>query len=346
MKICVCTVQVPFVRGGAESMAENLIKALQERGHQVEQINIPFKWYPKEQLVRDSLVWRLLDLSESYAASVDLIIATKFPSYLVKHSCKVVWLTHQFREIYDCFGTHLSGFSSSEEDTFIRQTLVDWDSQALLEAKRIFTISQNVSKRLLHFNGLESQHLYVPVKRLGEYLPPVFENFILCPGRLELSKRVDLLIRTMPYLPATVSCLIVGTGPQSGHLQELSLELGVSDRVRFLGYVTDQELLELYSRACLVYFAPYDEDLGLITLEAFQARKPVVTCSDSGAVLEFVEHDRTGKVAQTKPEQIAHECLDLIEHKERARELGQNGFECIQSITWSNVLDRLLADLP
>ncbi|MFC1854029.1 glycosyltransferase family 4 protein [candidate division CSSED10-310 bacterium] len=342
MNICVCTVQVPFVKGGAEIMAENLMTALVAHGHKAERINIPFKWYPKEQILRDCLVWRLLDITESYFEKIDLVIALKFPAYLVRHPRKIVWMAHQYREVYDCYGTDLSGFSSNEEDDITRQAIFRWDFEALTEAQGLFAISQNVSRRLLRYNGLESQHLYVPPKLTGQYLNPQFDDFIFCPGRLEVSKRVDLLIKTMAKLPPPIKCLIAGKGPQEAALKQLTADLGLQERVKFYGYLPDEVLLKMYSEAYAVYFAPYDEDLGLITLETFHARKPVVTCHDSGAVLEFVENDVTGLVTETQPESLRDAFIYLFENKTRCQEMGEAGYQKIEFITWDYVIESLI----
>lgn len=344
MNVCVCSVQVPFVRGGAESMVENLLEALRQRGHAVEHVCLPFKWYPKEQIIRDCMAWKLLDISESYFQSVDCVIATKFPAYLVRHPRKIVWLAHQFREVYDCFDTSLSGFDYSEFDTTIRRILFHWDYQAFMESEKTFTISQNVSRRLLQYNGIESRHIYVPPKSIGQYRKPEFEDFIFCPGRLEVSKRLDLLIKAAALVRGKGKFLIAGRGPQRDILEKLALECGVRDKIEFLGFVSDEKLLDLYSRAAAVYFAPFDEDLGLITLEAFRAGKPVITCKDSGAVLEFVEDEINGKIVEPDPEAIAEAMTTLLSDKKKCRTWGEEGKGKIAYIDWQYVLDSLLGE--
>ena len=65
MRIVIATVQVPFVRGGAEVLAEGLREVLQAQGHEAEIVTIPFKWYPPERILDHMLICRLLDLTES-----------------------------------------------------------------------------------------------------------------------------------------------------------------------------------------------------------------------------------------------------------------------------------------
>ncbi|HEU4793512.1 MAG TPA: glycosyltransferase family 1 protein, partial [Nitrolancea sp.] len=98
MNIIICATQVPFVRGGAEIHVEGLRDALLARGHRAEIVALPFKWYPKEEILKTALCWRLLDLTEANGSSVDLVICTKFPTWAVRHPRKIAWVIHQHRQ--------------------------------------------------------------------------------------------------------------------------------------------------------------------------------------------------------------------------------------------------------
>ena len=101
MRIAVAHPQTPFVRGGAETHTEALVRHLREAGHQAEKVTVAGKWYPATELLHQMAVWRALDLSESNGLEIDMVIALKFPAYLVKHERKVVWLIHQHRSAYE-----------------------------------------------------------------------------------------------------------------------------------------------------------------------------------------------------------------------------------------------------
>ena len=111
MRIAVCAPQVPFVRGGAEIMADTLVAELRARDHEAELVTIPFKWYPGTRVLDQAFLWRLLDLTESDGRPIDLVLATKFPSYVVRHPNKRVWVLHQFRQAYELDRTDLGQFS-------------------------------------------------------------------------------------------------------------------------------------------------------------------------------------------------------------------------------------------
>src|SRR5438477_1271830 len=152
-RIVVCEAQVPFIRGGAEYLVRTLVTALRERGYDTELVSLPFKWYPKGELLGHAAAWRLIDLSESNGRSIDLVIATKFPTYFVRHPNKVTWLFHQYRAIYDLCGTPYSEFDHTERDVALRDRLIALDNDVLGESKRLFANARNTAERLARYNG-------------------------------------------------------------------------------------------------------------------------------------------------------------------------------------------------
>src|SRR5512136_741654 len=197
-RILVCSTQVPFVRGGAELLVEGLVQALREHGHAVEVVQLPFSWSPdKTAIVKGCLAWRLLDLERAGEQPVDQVICTKFPSYTVRHPHKIIWLVHQHRQAYDWYGTSYSDFGYREEDREVRQVIQRIDRRCLGEAHRIYTISQNVSRRLAHYNALRSTPLYPPSRYREQLHPGPYGEYVLYMGRLDRAKRVDLLIAAL-----------------------------------------------------------------------------------------------------------------------------------------------------
>ena len=168
MDICVCGAQVPFMYGGAEQLLENLVGALRAAGHRAELVRLPAAW-DRERVFDAAMAWRMVPVD------ADLVIATNFPSYFVRHPRKIVWLFHQHRVAYDLAGSELSDFDLDDGALEEQRLLVEWDTRALEEAVERFTLSHTVSDRLARFNGLTSTPLPHP--------PPLFER--LHPGRSE-----------------------------------------------------------------------------------------------------------------------------------------------------------------
>src|SRR5436305_2685547 len=184
MRIAVCRPQVAFVRGGAEIFTDDLVAELRGRGHEAELVTVPYKWYPGELVLSQAFLWRLLDLSESDGRAIELVIATKFPSYAVRHHNKVVWLLHQFRQAYELDRTALGQFGESAEDRATRRAVQRLDSIALAEARKVFATSRNVAERIERSTGLEAEVMPHPPQELP-YRTASYGDFVLSVGRLD-----------------------------------------------------------------------------------------------------------------------------------------------------------------
>ena len=284
----------------------------------------------------------MIDLSETNGERIDLVIATKFPTYFVRHPNKVTWLFHQYRAIYDLCGTAYSEFDHSEADVRLRDTLIRLDGDALRESARLFSNARNTAARLARYNGLTAEPLYHPPPLADTLKPGPFGDYVLSVGRLETIKRVDLIVGALAHVDPSVRLIVVGEGPLRRQLEEQAAAIGVADRVTWTGGVDDQQLVDLYAGALAVVFPPYDEDYGYITLEAFLARKPVVTTSDAGGPLEFVEDGVTGRVTDPQPEAIGAAIARLAADRRLARSLGDAGYNRARAITWDGVVERLV----
>jgi glycosyltransferase involved in cell wall biosynthesis len=339
----VCEAQVPFVHGGAEVHVRELVRELRARGHDAELVSVPFKWYPKEEILPHAAAWRLLDLSESNGRPVDVVIGTKFPTYFARHPRKVAWLIHQYRAAYELCGTVYSDFTHTESDVGLRDSLVRLDTEMLGECRAIFTNARNTAARLLKFNALEAVPLYHPPRLAGQLRPGPYGDYILSVGRIESVKRADLIVRALGHVESGLRLVVAGDGTQRLNVEREAEALGLTDRISFLGSVSDAQLLELYSNALCVVYPPFDEDFGYVTLEAFLARKPVITCSDSGGPNEFVVDGANGFVCDPEPEALADAVNRLARDRRLAATLGNDGFDAASRVTWDGVIEKLLS---
>jgi glycosyltransferase involved in cell wall biosynthesis len=335
MRIAVCGLQTASIRGGAELLLENLCRQLREQGHTVKEAYLPFSWGKKD-FFDSVLSWRVLDLD------ADLVIATNFPSYYVSHPNKVVWLLHQHRALYELYGTYYSAFGLEPEDEGVRLAITRADSKVLGEAKKLFTISRNVSHRLWKYNHLKSIPLYhpPPLRDLLQYKR--YGNFVLSVIRLEAHKRPNLVIETLRHTGDHVRFVLVGTGGLEKSIKEQISQNGLTHRIDVLGEISAGELAALYAECAAVLYAPYDEDYGYVTLEAFLAKKPVVTTRDAGGVLEFVKHEMTGLVAEPNPRELATFLERLMRNHDECRRLGEAGYRRVRQISWGDVVRQLV----
>ncbi|NTW02058.1 MAG: glycosyltransferase family 4 protein [Oscillochloris sp.] len=341
-RILICTAQVPFVRGGAEYLVEGLRDALRERGHMVDVVALPYQWHPVDRIPQSALAWRMLDIVTFDGQPVDQVICTKFPSYMVRHPRKVLWLVHQHRQAYDWYGTPLSDFSNIPEHRQVRDAIFRMDRRGLDECQARFTISRNVSGRLRYFNGLESTPLYPPSRYAASLRAGPYGDYILSSARLDRAKRLDLLLEALAHTDAPLRVIFAGAGPDRERLEGIAAKLSLGTRVRFLGFVSDAELLDLYAGARAVYYAPVDEDYGFATVEAFGAARPVITTDDSGGVLEFVIDGVNGMITRPDPQAIATSIATLAASPARAEALGRAGRPLADGITWDKVVEALV----
>jgi glycosyltransferase involved in cell wall biosynthesis len=338
-RILVCNAQVPFASGGAERHASGLVRELKSAGHEAELVQLPFKWYPRPEILASAMAWRLLDVTEADGRRIDLVIPMKFPSYMVRHPNKVVWLIHQFRQAYDRFGTRESDFTGSPEDTRWRELILEADRTGLGEARKVFTNAKNTAERLRRFNGIEGEALYHPPPLTGRYLSAESAGFALAAGRLDPWKRVDLAVAAAAA--GKFPLVVAGAGPDEERLRNLAAKSRAE--VTFRGAVSDEELLDLYATCGAVLFTPADEDYGYITLEAFLSKKPVVTCKDSGGPLEFVVDGGTGRVVPPDGAALGEAAAALLSNRALARRLGEAGFDLVRGISWTTAVRALLA---
>ena len=348
MRIAVLHPQTAFVRGGAETHTEALVRALRAAGHEADLVQIAGKWYPPSQLAHQMAVWRSFDITESNGLKVDAVIGLKFPAYLAQHERKIVWLIHQHRTAYELWDhPEYADLQRQDDGARVRDMVWEADRVALGEAKRVFTNAKNVRDRLWSSLRVPAEPLYHPShmaeELLGASVAPL-GDYLVFPSRLESLKRQSLAIDAMRHVSTDVRLVLVGRGPDEQTLREQVERVGVGNRVAFEIGVSDERLLQLYREALGVYFGPYDEDYGYVTIEGFAASRPVVTLNDSGGPLEFVRDDETGLVRPPEPKAIADAFDRLWRDRAGAERMGRAGNAAVRADVprWPDIVARLL----
>jgi glycosyltransferase involved in cell wall biosynthesis len=180
--------------------------------------------------------------------------------------------------------------------------------------------------------GLDAEVLAPPPAPLA-FRCDEYGDFILSVNRLDRAKRIDLLIEAASHVP-DLRVVVAGDGPDRERLEQLA-----NGSVQFVGRVSDEELADLYARCRAVYYAPVNEDYGLVPYEAFLSDKPVITTTDAGGPLDIVHDGRTGRVVAPTVDDLARA---LTFTDDEARTLGRAGHELARSVTWERCIERLL----
>lgn len=183
------------------------------------------------------------------------------------------------------------------------------------------------------------------------YVPTLNEvPRILFTGRLIERKGVEYLIRAMPKMLAKqpVQLIITGDGDQREMLEQEATRLGVEQQVRFLGFVSNDQLNEEYAN-CDVWVNPSvidsrgdTEGLGVGSIEAYAHQKPVVA-SNVGGIPDTIQHGLTGWLVPEKdPQALASAIMDLVENPHRAASFGQAGLSyAVTAFNWEHLTTRI-----
>jgi glycosyltransferase involved in cell wall biosynthesis len=329
----------PFVRGGAELLADRLVDELRKAGHEAELLRIPLGT-TVEQITDSILAAATIDL-----VNVDRVIGLKFPAYLIPHNDVVIWLIHQFRQAYD---PPPVGWAPDPDLAPLVDAVHTADRAAFGAATRLYAISPMVAERLQRANGINAEVLMTPPHADQTYRTEKAEDFIVALGRVSDGKRQMLAVRAMRHAAAGYRLVVAGAPDSPEVLADIEREIadaGTQDRVTIIPrFISEDEKLDLIARSIGSVYLPIDEDsYGYVCYEAAMSNKPTVTCTDSGGTLTLVDHGRTGLVAAPDPVALAAAFDELALHRERAVAMGRNArtLALEMDLSWERVVTEL-----
>jgi len=373
---------VPYTVGGVENLLWGLCDTInQKTSHQAELIKLPSREYDFWSLINSYYTFYKLDLSHfdivictKYPA---WMIEHKNCIYYIQHRLRGLYDTYHFTKLpievqkgnkyiddildyiienpvprnLDIFFEKiffLKNISSIPKDyfnfpaPFIRKIIHYMDNYGMSKNKpKIFNcISATVKKRIDYFpNNKDIRIIYHP-SFLKHFSTDKFFH-IFCVSRLDGPKRIDMLIEAMKFIKGEIKLYIAGTGPKEN---ELKAQAAGDKRIIFLGFINDSEVEDYYANSLVIPYFPYDEDYGLITIEAMMHKKPVITTNDSGGPTEFVENGKTGFCVNFDPQAIGEKIDFFIQNPGEAKKMGLNAYEKVKDITWENTVKQLLGE--
>lgn len=339
-RVGLVTVKTPFVYGGAEYNVAGFHRALLSAGHAAEIVAIPFRWYPPSTIIEQMVASRLLDLSD-----FDTVILMKFPAYYAVHPRATFWLLHQHRPAYELWDTQFCDLKHFPDGTQCRETIRNADTKRFGTATDILTQSGTVSDRLARYNGISSRPIYHPPPDHELLLPGRAKDYFFFAGRVNPTKRQILALQAMSLTRNDVKIVFAGPSDHSAYTEKFRKcidDLGLTDRAIFLGEISQERKIKLYSESIAVIYPPFDEDYGYCTLEAMLSAKPTITTTDAGGPTEFVRHAETGLISEPSPAEIATNFDLLWEDRALARRLGQNARDHYSTlnIAWGPLVER------
>lgn len=341
MRVLVTGNCTPFFNGGAQHHLSGLKKALQEAGHEVDSLLLPFTFFPESSVIDLMEYITHLDWEKPNGKIIDRIISLQFPGYGIKHPNHVAWVMHQHRAVYDLYDEQ----TATQELRNLKRQIEQFDRLALSSANRLFANSINVANRLKKFLQLESTPLYHPPPNSELFYTAQAQSYVFFPSRLEVLKRQSLLCNAASLMKSNLKIIFSGSGGNVDSLENEIKRLGLQSRIRYIGFLNPAEKLAFYANSSAIIYPVFDEDYGYVTLESMLSSKPVLTCSDSGGPLEWITHGLNGWICEPDPKALADQLDWIADHPKQVAVMGQIAREIYQekAPNWNNVVKNLLS---
>jgi glycosyltransferase involved in cell wall biosynthesis len=337
----------PFVRGGAELLAERLTSELIRVGHKVDLVRLPLDWRSAEGVMS----------SMSTAANIripnaDQVISLKFPAYYAKnHDGKnTIWLMHQFRQVYELWNTPF-GYVENVENSKLKELITKSDTNAFLSADKLFCNSEVTAGRMKAHNNVHSEVMLAPpVTDIEGSGQQEYKPFIFAFGRVSPAKRQLEAVKAMNFTKSNINLVVAGMPESQDYHNEIvrSIEnLKDPSRVSYIPrFITESEKRSILSECRATYYAPFDEDsYGYVTLESAYSRKATITGLDSGGIHALIANGLTGRVESISPEELAPIFDDVFYSKRTWIELGNNHYKRAMSfnLRWNATVEDLVS---
>ncbi|MGI0492056.1 glycosyltransferase family 4 protein [Alkalinema pantanalense CENA528] len=364
MKILVLTWEFPprIVGGIARHVAE-LYPDLVKRGHEIHIVTVQFGEAPAYEEVEGVQVHRVMvgeshnffhwvgRMNESMGSFGGQLLIQKRPfdiihahDWLVGDSA--IALKHHFHIplVATIHATEYGRNNGIHND--VQRHVSEKERFLAHEAWRIIVCTQYMRRevvKVLHMPSDKIDVVYNGIRAEKKHLDPDFdvlsfrrrfaqddEKIVYYVGRITYEKGIVRLLQAAPLviqaLEGHVKFVIIGTG-QLEPLQRQARDLGIWDACCFTGFMPDADLDKFQTIADCAVFPSLYEPFGIVALESFAARVPVVV-SNTGGLPEVVDHGRTGVVTTTNDSlSLAQGILEILKNPELAHQLVENAYQ-------------------
>jgi glycosyltransferase involved in cell wall biosynthesis len=204
----------------------------------------------------------------------------------------------------------------------------------LNQAFHRFLVVTEYMRHELELNGFDPTRIetFPPVPRAAEAIRPSFSdrNLLIYAGQIIRGKGVDLLLRALAQVKSKFELVILGDGNSKASCEKLSRDLGLSDRVRFAGFIPQAELTAYYRDASgVVLSSVWPEPIATIGLEVMRHGLPVIAF-DAGGISDWLIDGHNGRlVAWSDTAAYARAVDELLQDKAKARAWGTAGLALV-----------------
>ncbi len=164
-------------------------------------------------------------------------------------------------------------------------------------------------------------------------------------GRIKKYKQIELVIDAIPKLKEkypNVELLIGGTGDHSEELQKYTVDKGLSDSVKFLGFLSEEEKAEVLGRAWVFVTMAMKEGWGITVIEANAMSTPVIGSNVPG-LRDSIQHGKTGYLVNMGNEtELIDKISELFDNKEKLKEFSSNAKTWSLKFSWQTSAEHFI----
>lgn len=218
------------------------------------------------------------------------------------------------------------------------------DYIAVRKSSVILGISREIKDRIKRFYNRES-YIFYPGINPQDYQVGRYEDYILAPGRFEITKRSDLIMKAMDFVKnKNIKLVMVGSGTLSENIRKMSKKY---KNVDFKGYVSKEELKKLYSDCLATIYVPVQEDYGYVPVEAAASGKATIGTNEGGLKETIIDKKTGFLLKEVTPKKIAEKIDLLAENKSLAIKMGKNAKKFSKKFYWEEafkVIDKAIEE--
>jgi glycosyltransferase involved in cell wall biosynthesis len=237
--------------------------------------------------------------------------------------------------------THYVPFPQEVIQDFLKNAVHKWLRDFVQKCQHVILPSESMKDYLVREYGLEERYTVVPT---GTNLEPFLhadgetlrkekgwqdETVLISVGRLAAEKNWETLLQAFAKVypdHSNLRLVLIGDGPARESLQTLAAELGIAERVTFIGSVPFEEVAAYLKAADAFSFASVTETQGLVTIEAMAASLPVVAVDGSGT-RDIVEDGKEGFLVENDSNALAKGIHELLSNPHQLKHFSHNALK-------------------
>jgi 1,2-diacylglycerol 3-alpha-glucosyltransferase len=254
--------------------------------------------------------------------------------------------------------THYVPFPQEAIQEFLKNAIHKWLRDFMQKCQHIIIPSESMKDFLVKEYGLDTNYTVIPT---GTNLEPFLsadgdvvrkeqgwqdETILISVGRLAPEKNWETLLRAFAKVypeHQDLRLVLIGDGPSREDLKSMATELGIAERVTFLGSIPFGEVPGYLKAADIFSFASVTETQGLVTIEAMAAGLPIVAVDASGT-RDIVEHGKQGFLVENDPDTLAKALHELLSDSHQLKRFSNSALKKAKTFD-VNQLSRQLVDV-